>query len=423
LAQQLIPHTVAALYLLTQSGLFSSDSQQTLVDFTDDGSAEAEEDKKVVIIYVRVSSEEQDKEGRSIKSQTDELTSIVENSPEIVKYADTIKERGETGTDFDREGIQEVVRLAKNDEVTHIMVDTLDRIGRIAPPTLSYIYELRERYGVKLMTRNRELDINKPTDRMQVVMLALMADLGTMNRARSSLRSSADNFLDERKWSSWFTHPPIGYKMSDEWIAPIDELRPVIEDTYTRFFRTENYSKTASKINEMHGETLSAHSDKYSDKFDGELSYHQVKAIVSRPVYKGEPTIPITDFEHYESNPSVTDPDLRMVSDEKHSKAEEIVQEIAEKYSTDEGSLCSPEEYADEFNPYMLESISSPVRLVCPECESDLAANGQHDLTGDRLSRRYKCKNDDCDYTNRWPGASEHEMMELFANLDDLHSL
>lgn len=211
--------------------------------------------------------------------------------------------------------------------------------------------------------------------------------------------------------------------MSDEWIEPVEELMPVIEDTYTKFLRTENYSKTASKINEMHGETLSAHSDKYADEFNGELSYRQVKAIVSRPVYKGDPTIPITDFEHYESNPSVTDPDLRMVSDEKHSKAEEIVQEIAERYSTDEGSFGSPEEYADEFNPYMLESISSPVRLVCPECGSDLIANGQHDLTGDRLSRRYKCKDDDCDYTNRWPGASEYEMMELFANLDDLHSL
>lgn len=385
---------------------------------------------KCVLIYVRVSTDEQKRNGRSIDSQIDELESIVNNDPEIELYQEPIRDEGETGTDFDRDGIQKVSRLAQKSEVTHLMVDTIDRIGRSVAETLMFVHELREKFGVSIMTRTRELDVRKPTDRLQVTMQATMADFSTRNRARSSKRSSADNFIKNKQWDSWFHgHIPFGYEPKDEhdtdeggWIQRVEKLEPVIKDIYTHFINSETprYSDTAEEINKKHEDTL-----KEYDGIEGKsLTSRQVKAILNRPVYRGEPTIPVTDLEHYDPYPSVNDPDLKFVDKETSQKAQEICDQLAEKYGTDEDLTIDPEDYPDEFNPYIIETVSPIVRLVCPECGSDLIFNGhQRRLDGALGSRAYKCTNDDCGHERRWPRESERQMMEMLSELDELHSI
>jgi len=212
----------------------------------------AESPNKCVLIYVRVSTDEQEKNGRSIDSQIEELRSIVESDPEIELYREPIRDEGETGTDFDRDGIQRIARLAQREDVTHLMVDTIDRIGRSVAETLMFVHELREKFDVNIMSRGREIDVRKPTDRLQVTMRATMADFGTRNRARSSKRSSTDNFLKNKQWKSWYHSVPLGYELENQdgddpasqgWIQRIDELEPVINDIYIEFINTGNYKK------------------------------------------------------------------------------------------------------------------------------------------------------------------------------------
>lgn len=405
---------------------FSDNTLEEEVIEADDG--ETDEDgvpstatpDKCVVIYVRVSTDEQKRNGRSIDSQIDELVSVVENDPGIELYREPIRDEGETGTDFDRDGIQQVARIVQRSDVTHLMVDTIDRIGRSVAETLMFVHELREKFDVKLLTRHKELDVRKPTDRMQVTMLAMMADFGTRNRARSSLRSSADNFLKNKQWRSWYQTIPFGYEAVNEeddkkgWIRRVEKLEPVIEDIYTEFISTKNYSKTAEIINTKHKDTLEEH-----DGLDGDsLSGRQIKAIVSRSVYRGEPTISVTDFEHYDSYPSVDDPSLRFIDKKTSQQAQEICTEISEKYSTDEDLTIDPDDYPDEFNPYIIETVNPTVRLICPDCSSDLIANGhQRELNGNFGSRIYKCTNKDCGrallYTNNKIRVQSSNLTEL----------
>lgn len=145
---------------------------------------------------------------------------------------------------------------------------------------------------------------------------------------------------------------------------------------------------------------------------------------MNRPVYQGKPTIPVTDFEHYDPNPSVCDPELRFVDEETSQQAQRVSSKISEKYSTDEDLTLDPEDYPDEFNPYLIETVSPPVRLVCPDCSSDLVSDGhQRKLGGGLGSRIYECANDDCEYERRWPRESETEMMEILSELDEFHSI
>lgn len=130
-------------------------------------------------MYVRVSTSEQKRDGRSLDSQEEELSSIVERDPDMRAYTpDAIRDEGETGTNFDREGIRRSAELTHKDEPTHLLVDTVDRIGRSVAETILFIQFLREECDVKLMTRSREFDILKPSDKMQLTMLAAMADFG-----------------------------------------------------------------------------------------------------------------------------------------------------------------------------------------------------------------------------------------------------
>jgi DNA invertase Pin-like site-specific DNA recombinase len=399
---------------------------------------DSEDTEKCVVMYVRVSTDEQKKEGRSIDSQISELSSIIERDDEISLYTEPIRDEGETGTDFDRDGISKIVSLARHDEVTHLMVDTIDRIGRSVAETLMFIHELREKYDVKIMTRGGESDVRKPTDRLNVTMKAAMADFGTRNRARSSLRSSADNFIQDKKWFSWYRAVPFGYESigddsdegedgdkdeddtDDDWIERVEELEDVIKDIYSIFIEVENYTETASRINEKYAAKL----EEYDGLEGSKLNYRQIRSVVSRPVYRGKPTIPVTELEHYDPNPSVDDPELRFVDDATAEKAQEIVEKIAEKNSTDDDLVIDPEDYPDEFDPCVIETVSSLVQLVCPECESPLIADGhQRQLDGDLGSRLYRCQNDDCGFSKRWPTESESELMELLSKADEFHSI
>lgn len=79
-----------------------------------------------------------------------------------------------------------------------------------------------------------------------------------MNRARSSLRSSADNFIQDKKWFSWYQSVPMGYEEEDNgsWIQRIDDLEPVIRDIYNHFLDEKSYEKVARIVTEKHRDRL-----------------------------------------------------------------------------------------------------------------------------------------------------------------------
>lgn len=317
-----------------------------------------------VVIYVRVSSDEQKRNGRSIRSQLEELKSIIENNSDISLYCKPIVDDGETGTNFDRDGIMKAAKMAQNEQVTHLMVDTIDRIGREIARTLMYIQDLRERYDTKIMNGRREIDMKMPEHKMIASSKAMTANFATQNRARSAKRASADGFLKDKQYSSWYRKAPLGYKFENEngndpesrgWIEPIEELDPVIEDIYNEFIQRESYAEAAEYVNDEHEDVIN---DYYSDRaehIEGEeyersdepIDGSQIKSIISDPVYEGEPLIPVTDFQQYGNNPSVDDDELAFISPETNRKAQEVAAKIHNKYSTDKETSLEPEEYSD----------------------------------------------------------------------------
>ena len=400
--------------------------------------------EKCVVIYVRVSTENQKRDGRSIKSQLKDLKSIIESDPEISLYCEPIVDDGESGTDFEREGIMKAASLAQKEEVTHLMIDTIDRIGREIAGTLMYMKQLREQFDVKIMRKQKEFDIKIPEDKMVASSKAMVADFATRNQATSSKRSSADRFLQQKRWCSWKNKSPFGYKLENEdgkdakskgWIEKVDYMKPVIEDIYNRLLCSEEYkdvaehinNKYCDKINKYNRERFENKNDENDEEFEKEddpITRGDVKKIVNNPVYRGEPMIVVNGLERYNGVSHVDDPELAFVDDDTHRKAQNISAEITDKYSTDKDLTLDIEDYPEEFDPYIIETVSSPVRLVCPDCSSDLIRDGHIEtITGSIASRHYKCSNHECEYSERWPKESEAEMMEMLSKLDEYRSL
>lgn len=421
------------------------------------------ENEERIVMYRRVSTDEQKHEGHSLESQEVELTAILDRRPNATLF-ENIADEGKSGTDFRREGIQKVGRLARRDDVTHLMVDTIDRIGRTVPETLMFIDELRDDHDVKLLCRQDELDMYVPEDRLQIIMKSTMAEFSTLNRARSATRSAADNFLKQKNWRSWFRENiPLGYKPCDGWIEPIDDWEPIIEEIFNTFIDERGYEPTADKINKKLSEKIQQvpkleevidlqkysivprkgekeqQENKKGDEskigirptpqlIDGKLDGNDVKSIVTNPVYQGSPTLRIDYLQHHSKDPSHEDGDLSFIDDDTFAEAQEVVAEIKKKYSSDKSKKDVKKSYVEEFNPHIIESISPMIQLQCPVCDEPLVSNGQRtsgqQKLGEYTQRVYRCQTDNCSFKEkRWPKESEIEMMKLLHRLDDFHDL
>jgi len=83
-----------------------------------EGADTAEDDEQETgIIYARVSSNEQVDEGASIDGQVDEFESIADER-NINLIDEAVKDEGKLGTDFEREGVQKVFRLANEESLS-----------------------------------------------------------------------------------------------------------------------------------------------------------------------------------------------------------------------------------------------------------------------------------------------------------------
>ena len=89
------------------------------------------------MIYVRVSTAEQAKEGYSIGEQIERLQKYCEAMGwEIIE---TFVDPGYSGGDTDRPGLQAMIKMVENNDVDKVVVYKLDRLSRSQKDTLFLI--------------------------------------------------------------------------------------------------------------------------------------------------------------------------------------------------------------------------------------------------------------------------------------------
>ena len=123
-----------------QSNFTNFDSGKSAEDGTD---ATEHVSENMGVIYVRVSTKPQMKYGDPATNQENRIKEMA-NSRNIKAFGDPIRDVGKTGTNFIRSGIRKVADLAHSDQISYLLVDNVDRIGRDASESVFYIRRLRD---------------------------------------------------------------------------------------------------------------------------------------------------------------------------------------------------------------------------------------------------------------------------------------
>lgn len=397
--------------------LIANSSQRGLSDFTskntattdqppEDHHTESNSDpNRIGVIYARVSSKKQAEQGNSIDRQIENLRAQAADL-DIALPFDPIKDEGQTGTNFNRDGIKQVFEMARDEQITHLLVDEVDRIGRAAPETLYFIYLLQDDYDITIVTNTGPVDIHEIEDLISLTLRSLMSEIGNRERGRHSLETRIHRFKHLRNWSSYGPSVPFGYQETDDgWIEPIPNQTSAVTDLFKTYVETESFTATAEHIR-----------DTYT--FPGsDLSSDQVKRYLQKPLYIGKPTLNIDSEKVNEDEVVVTDSNLALIEPDLFHQVQEIIA-ATEDQNSSTNNTKAPLDFIHEFgwNPV----VNLPdVAVICPthDCNAIMVKNGQRTLTGgdsEHHVHNYLCRA--CGKQRKFPTQAELQTIKANAS-------
>ena len=336
--------------------------------------------KKRGVIYGRVSKKEQKESGYSLPSQIRLLEGkmkrdgVVAVRPPIVDV--------ESGRNFDREGLKELIRLAQSGSIDYVYVYDLDRLGRNVVETPYLMYKLKEETGVVVRTMNDEYNFKGPLDYVLATIKSLPGDVESHNLGERTQRGKNEKF----RQGKWVGPVPFGYRkdVSGE-LEKVPELEPIVMDIYQTYKVSGNIKKVTHIVNE-----------RYLKKI-GKSSTNQIRRILTNSVYFGNPrygkieihapALAIVPSELYNKVQRLLKRNARKFKVKKYRKPRSILDDFAAKYGTD----------------YVMKVLDL-LKPHCPKCQTQMVGDGSKPIKGLRLPN-FECPA--CGYQRTVPLASE----------------
>ena len=133
--------------------------------------------------YIRVSTEEQAKEGISLENQRAKIQAYCRLHD--FELDDIIEDAGKSGKDLNREGVQAIIKRIQDREIDAVIVYKLDRLSRRVLDTLNLI-DLMKKHKVVFHSITDSIDTKTA---MGKFFLNIMASLAQMERDLISERT------------------------------------------------------------------------------------------------------------------------------------------------------------------------------------------------------------------------------------------
>lgn len=310
--------------------------------------------RKTGIIYARVSSKAQAEEGHSLESMVDKLTKMA-GEQEIDLPYEPILDVASTSKHVSK-NLRKILKLAEEGKITHVLVISLDRIGRNPVESLYFVYTLRE-LGVKVVTLNGEIDVNDIEDLCKAAIECLFAGLEIRNLVERTQRGKERSFQNK----NWNKPIPIGYVKDGNWIKKKPEYEPVVREAHILFQQGKKYSEICRYINE-----------KYKNILNKPVDSNRLKRVLTDPVYVGRPRY---------RDAVVEDPNLKFIDDELFSKTQAILGEMSKKREKKKERKVDLEDLTKIFGLNYAERVL-PVAVLCKNCNTPMIKNGTKPVRG-----------------------------------------
>ena len=176
-----------------------------------------------VIGYVRVSTDEQAKEGISLEAQEEKIRAYcLVKSWELLEV---VKDEGVSAKNLERPGIKRVLEKVNKKEIDILVVFKLDRLTR-SVKDLNFLIELFEKKGISLVSISENLDATTATGRL---MLNLLASVSQWEREVIGERTkTVMRYLKEN--NRVYSRPLFGFDVVDGKLIPNLQEQRVIEE-------------------------------------------------------------------------------------------------------------------------------------------------------------------------------------------------
>lgn len=128
-----------------------------------------------VVIYIRVSTQEQAKEGYSIGEQEERLRKYAELMGWTV--VEVFVDGGYSGGNIYRPALQDMIQFIKSENIDKVLVYKLDRLSRSQKDTLFLIEDVFLKNNTDFISLNENFDTATPFGRAMIGILAVFAQL------------------------------------------------------------------------------------------------------------------------------------------------------------------------------------------------------------------------------------------------------
>ena len=227
-----------------------------------------------VAIYVRVSTQEQAKEGYSIGEQTDRLKKFCEAHDWLVVNVYT--DAGHSGADTNRPALQSMLSDIRSGKIDKVLVYKLDRLSRSQKDTLTLIENEFLPHNTDFESMSEKLDTSTPQGRLFLGILAAFAQLEReVIKERMSMGIAAR--IKEGKWKGG-GHVPFGY----DYEPSLDKLvvneweSMIVKEIYDMYLQGIKINSISNKLDEI-GHALK----------NGKSDPRRIKYILSNKTYCG----------------------------------------------------------------------------------------------------------------------------------------
>lgn len=225
-----------------------------------------------IALYVRVSTDEQAREGMSLGEQEERLKAYCRAlgwNEEVKVYL----EDGFSAKNINRPKLKELLKHVKEGLVSKIIITKLDRMSRSLLDLLNLI-ELFQDQHVSFVSISESFDTNTPAGRLTLQVLGAVAEF---ERLRNSERVY-ENMFHASKGGKWLTQAPYGYDLVDKELVINKEESNIVKRVFEEYLlKRYSYLKIATQLNE----------DGVKSKYGRGWSHRTVKLMLTNAAYKG----------------------------------------------------------------------------------------------------------------------------------------
>jgi len=311
------------------------------------------DEERICGLYLRVSTEDQAKEGFSLPEQKERLEALCKfKGYKIYDYYTDAGISAKTGNhrpEFDR-----LIEDAKNKKINTIIALKLDRLSR-SIYDWENLLKTSEKYGFDLVCANDDINTTNANGKM---VTRIMMSVSQNEIERTSERTKV-GMAGAIKKGHIPAVCPIGYKRVDKKLVPDPLTKDIVIRIFNLYFEGNSYSTIANIFNK----------EKVLDKTDWRDV--RILKILSNEIYKGD----------YVSGKTLNKPIYY----------ENVVEPIVSKELWEN---CQAQKKKNQKNYMRTQTYIFLQKLKCPKCGRILAGGATHKIKADKWYFYYRCE--DC---------------------------